>query len=95
MMETWLQSGSTGYDPFGTNATQAGCFLCHNPPSASGQFAQDDLSHYPGKLPQAKLRAALGQLVPASSTTPFTPAPHPRRPRPVLPLGPARRPAGR
>jgi hypothetical protein len=95
MMETWLQSGSTGYDPFGTNATQAGCFLCHNPPSALGQFPQDDLSHYPGKLPPAKLRAALGQLVPASSTTRFAPAPHPRRPRPVLPLGPGRRPAGR
>jgi hypothetical protein len=46
-METFLQDGSTGYDPFGTNATTAGCFLCHNPPS---QTFQADLSHIPSKF---------------------------------------------
>jgi hypothetical protein len=96
MMETWLQSGSTGYDPFApgaTNATQAGCFLCHNLPTSNGQFAEDDLSHYPGKLPQSSLTRTLGNLLPASSTKPFTPAPHPRKQRP-LPFpghGPSRR----
>jgi hypothetical protein len=64
-METWLQSGSTGYDPFGTNATQAGCFLCHNLPTAT---SADDLSHFPGKLPTAKQTALRKALVPADST---------------------------
>ncbi|MGH6823886.1 MAG: hypothetical protein ACREC4_10435, partial [Methylocella sp.] len=67
-METWLQPGSTGYDPFGTNATQAGCFLCHNLPSsfnAAQKFGTDDMSHYPGKLPQAKQEMLRKALVPA------------------------------
>jgi hypothetical protein len=84
MMETWLQSGSASYDPFQTNATQAGCFLCHNLPSSNGQFAQDDLSHYSGKLPQSQLTKALNQMVPASSTKPFTPIPHQRKQRPLM-----------
>jgi hypothetical protein len=76
-METWLQSGSTGYDPFasagsyGTNATTAGCFLCHNPPSTgSSQGRTDDLSHFPARLDpnvQAQRRAT---LVAANSTKP-------------------------
>lgn len=64
-METWMQSGSTGYDPFGSNATQAGCFLCHNLPSDG--FA-DDLSHYPGKLPTSKQTQLRKALVPAVAT---------------------------
>jgi hypothetical protein len=87
-METWMQAGSTGYDPNAsdkppsTNATQAGCFLCHNLPSSFGEFRADDLSHYPGKLPQHSLRQALDQLLPASSTKPFAPILHSRKPRP-------------
>jgi hypothetical protein len=46
-METFLQNGSTGYDPFGTNGTKAGCFLCHNPPTMTFQA---DLSHLPSKF---------------------------------------------
>jgi len=46
-METFLQDGSTGYDPFGTNGTKAGCFLCHNPPSMTFEA---DLSHLPSKF---------------------------------------------
>jgi hypothetical protein len=74
-METWLQPGSTGYDPFGTNATQAGCFLCHNLPSsfsAAQNFGTDDMSHYPGKLPQSKQEMFRKALVPAFPTA----APH-------------------
>jgi hypothetical protein len=70
-METWMQWGSTGYDPFGTNATQAGCFLCHNLPTnfqpGSGTNA-DDLSHFPGKLPTEKQTQLRKSLLPASST---------------------------
>jgi hypothetical protein len=71
MMETWMQYGSTGYDASGANSQQAGCFLCHNLPSAPalpGSFAADDLSHYPGKLPTATLKERLQQLIPADST---------------------------
>jgi hypothetical protein len=69
MMETWLQKGSTGYDPFGLNATQAGCFLCHNEPSAFGKSnRQADLSHFPGKLPLLKLQALKATLIKASDT---------------------------
>ncbi len=42
-METWMQAGSTGYDPFGDNSYQSGCFNCHNLPTST--FG-DDLSHY-------------------------------------------------
>jgi hypothetical protein len=70
-METWLQKGSTGYDPFGTNATQAGCFLCHNEPSGFGPGnRQADLSHFPGKLPLLKLQALQQSLLRADSTEP-------------------------
>ena len=63
-METWLQRGATGYDPFKTNASQAGCFLCHNQPSAYGNAGrQVDMSHFPGKLPPAKLEAFKKRLV--------------------------------
>src|SRR5258707_7044356 len=63
-METWMQSGSTGYDYFGDNSYQAGCFNCHNLPSST---SGDDLSHYPGKLPRAALLTRLKELVPANS----------------------------
>ena len=67
-METWLQMGSTGYDPFKTNAKQTGCFLCHNEPSGFGQGnRQADLSHFPGKLPLLKLQALKASLLPANS----------------------------
>lgn len=68
-METWLQDGSTGYDPFKTNASQAGCFLCHNEPSAFGQGnRQANMSHSPGKLPLLKLQALQRSLIRADST---------------------------
>jgi hypothetical protein len=68
-METWLQNGSTGYDPFKTNAAQAGCFLCHNEPSAFGQGnRQANMSHFPGKLPLLKLQALQKSLIRADST---------------------------
>lgn len=74
-METWLQTGSTGYDPFGTNATQAGCFLCHQLPTNKANTAtfsasttSDDLSHFTNKLPTTKLKALLKLLIPAAST---------------------------
>ena len=74
-METWLQSGSTGYDPFQTNATQAGCFLCHQLPTSKGNkstfsaaLSSDDLSHYTNKLPTSRLKALLKTLLPATST---------------------------
>jgi hypothetical protein len=68
-METWLQMGSTGYDPFKTNASQAGCFLCHNQPSAFAPHNKEvDLSHFPGKLPLLKLTALRNSLVKANST---------------------------
>lgn len=47
-METWLQTGSTGFSPFGSGYT-AGCFSCHNPPSASFGL---DLSHSIDKIRQ-------------------------------------------
>lgn len=50
-METFLQNGSTGYDPIGSNATKAGCFNCHNLPSfANPTFSQLDLSHVVSKF---------------------------------------------
>ena len=50
-METFMQDGSTGYDPFGSNATKAGCFNCHNLPSLGNpQFSQLDLSHVVSKF---------------------------------------------
>jgi len=76
-METWAQRGATGFIP-PNNPTPAGCFGCHNlstnakatPPAAYsaniGQFASDDLSHFPGKLP--KVGALLKSLLPATST---------------------------
>lgn len=64
-METWLQTGSTGYDPIGDNATKAGCFNCHNPPSNAGKFPEVDLSHFPVKLPKDRLERYLKVLVPA------------------------------
>lgn len=66
-METWLQPGSTYYDPLKVNASQAGCFLCHNLPSKGGSA---DLSHFPGKLPAARLNKFLQALVPADSSKP-------------------------
>jgi hypothetical protein len=69
-METWLQLGSTGYDPFGpaaSNSFQAGCFLCHNLPASTGAA---DLSHFPDKLPPMKQAALRQSLTPATSTKP-------------------------
>ncbi len=67
-LESWMQMGSTGYDPFKTNGTQAGCFLCHNMPSAFATHnRQVDLSHFPGKLPTAKLKALTASLLSAHS----------------------------
>ncbi len=55
-METWLQPDATGYDPFKTNASQVGCFLCHKQPSAYGNAGrQVDMSHFSGKLPVVKM----------------------------------------
>jgi hypothetical protein len=72
MMETWFQNGATGYDPFNVNAQQSGCFFCHNLPSATFQA---DLSHYPGKLPQGKLKELMGELLRADSTAPASEKP--------------------
>jgi hypothetical protein len=71
-METWLQPGATGYDPKHNNSTRAGCFFCHNLPSAytvanPSDHRSDDLSHFPGKLPPERLRRLLKSLVPAKS----------------------------
>jgi hypothetical protein len=61
--------GSSGYDPFKTNAAQAGCFLCHNQPSAFAPHNKEvDLSHFPGKLPLLKLTALRNSLIKANST---------------------------
>ena len=50
-METFLQKGSTGYDPLKVNAQKAGCFLCHNLPGfANPTFSQLDLSHVVSKF---------------------------------------------
>lgn len=68
-METWLQPGSTVYDPFATNAKQAGCFLCHNLPSGSKVA---DLSHFPRKLPPPMLNQFLQSLVPSTSSKPVS-----------------------
>ena len=72
-----MQSGSTGYDPFasstsyGTNATTAGCFLCHNPPSTgTNQFRTDDLSHFPDRLDPNVQAARRATLVAATSSKP-------------------------
>lgn len=68
-METWLQTGSTGFDPFGTNATQSGCFLCHNEPSSYRPGGgQANMSHFPGKLPLIKLQPLLKSLIKATDT---------------------------
>ncbi len=79
-METWLQAGSTGYDPFasssnyGTNATQAGCFLCHNlPTTGAGQERTADLSHFPARLAAGVQQARRAALVAADSTTAVRP----------------------
>jgi hypothetical protein len=63
-IETWLQMGSTGYDPDGSNATTAGCFSCHHEPSSATQV---DLSHFPGKLPAPTLAALRASLIAANS----------------------------
>jgi hypothetical protein len=71
-METWMQAGSTGYDPFGDNSYQSGCFNCHNlPTSAFG----DDLSHYVDKLPAQTLKKRLQELLPADSLKVVKPEP--------------------
>ena len=50
-METFLQNGSTGYDPIASNGTKAGCFNCHNLPSfANPTFSQLDLTHVVSKF---------------------------------------------
>lgn len=49
-LETYLQTGSTAYDPNSPtlpNATKAGCFGCHNP---TPQDSDTDLSHFPSKF---------------------------------------------
>jgi hypothetical protein len=50
-METFLQIGSTAYDPSKqvgfSNADKAGCFGCHNP---EAQNTDTDLSHFPSKF---------------------------------------------
>ncbi|WP_375760931.1 hypothetical protein [Corallococcus exercitus] len=49
-LETYLQTGSTAYDPNGSglsNANKAGCFGCHNPVA---QDTATDLSHFPSKF---------------------------------------------
>jgi hypothetical protein len=49
-LETFLQMGSTSYDPNGSglsNANKAGCFGCHNP---DAQNTDTDLSHFPSKF---------------------------------------------
>ena len=49
-LETYLQTGSTAYDPNGSslsNADKAGCFGCHNPVA---QNTDTDLSHFPSKF---------------------------------------------
>lgn len=75
-METWFQHNATGYRQkgaiMGDGGADAGCFLCHNLPSAfanSGNKAMD-LSHFPGKLPPAKLAAIKSALIPALSSAP-------------------------
>lgn len=49
-LETYLQIGSTAYDPNApglSNANKAGCFGCHNP---AAQDSDTDLSHFPSKF---------------------------------------------
>lgn len=59
-LETYLQTGSTAYDPNGSslsNANKAGCFGCHNPVA---QNTDTDLSHFPSKfddLQEPRVRA--------------------------------------
>jgi len=74
-METWFQHSSSGYRQTGATIGQggadAGCFLCHNLPSAFGSHnKQMDLSHFPGKLPPDKLMALKNSLIAADSTAP-------------------------
>jgi hypothetical protein len=78
-METWLQYGSTGYDPYNlddnsgrydpdhTNATYAGCFSCHKLPTNENS---DDLSFYPSKLPASTQAEPRKALMPSMSKTP-------------------------
>jgi hypothetical protein len=73
-METWMQAGSTGYDPFTDNSYQSGCFNCHNLPSST--FG-DDLSHYVDKLPAVVLKKRLQELLPADSLKVVKPGPMP------------------
>ena len=76
-METWVQKDDVlviNNNPIGPKP--AGCFGCHNlAPSGTtvytattGKFAEDDFSHFPGKLPAGKLSAVLSHLLPADST---------------------------
>jgi hypothetical protein len=65
-IETWLQSGSTGYDPFKFNATQTGCFRCHNLPTAfDGGNRKNDMSHYPSRLVNPEQGKLVKKLLPA------------------------------
>lgn len=53
-METFLQIGSTAYDPNGpslSNANKAGCFGCHNSVALN---TDTDLSHFPSKFDDFK-----------------------------------------
>lgn len=72
-METWFQHNSAFHSPNAVAANggtaDSGCFLCHNLPSAYGTHnRQMDLSHFPGKLPAAKLMALKASLIPANSS---------------------------
>ncbi len=69
-----MQAGSTGYDFFGDNSYQSGCFNCHNLPSSG--FG-DDLSHYVDKLPTVVLTKRLKELLPADSLKVVKPEPMP------------------
>jgi hypothetical protein len=63
-METWMQTGSTGFEPKGVqNDVKAGCFQCHHLPNdpSTAAFPQGDLSHIFAKIksgPKTKLLAA-------------------------------------
>ncbi|KYG08090.1 hypothetical protein BE21_25705 [Sorangium cellulosum] len=52
-METWMQTGSTGFEPPNVqNDKKAGCFQCHHLPNApsTASFPQGDLSHIFSKI---------------------------------------------
>ena len=69
-METWMQSGSTGYDVFDDNSYQAGCFNCHDMPTSGFQA---DLSHFVGKLPKDKQDKIRNELLSATSLAEVVP----------------------